>query len=443
MLKWVLGNKKIKAKRRKKPKRSPPSYDDARRIAESGDVEARLDLASHEELEPELLYYFATDESPDVRCTVAENTGTPLQADAILAKDENEEVRSELALKICRLIPNLSKDESDRLTTMAMEILDVLARDELPRVRTIISEELKQADNVPPNIVMRLAKDVEEIVAAPILEYSPLLSDEDLIEIISSGIGENALHALSKRRELVEPVVDAIVEIRNVASLQALLGNKSAQIREETLDAIAIIAVGAVDLHKPMVNRDNLPLKIIRRIASFVSASLVEILVERNELDPDMVGELRMAVRKRIDKEDDFSGDPLIPSKAGKPVAPDEDGAPMVSAKERAEQLFAKGELNDVVICQALDGKDQSFVRHSLVLMSGLAAPVAAKMLNTGSGKGVTTLAWKAGLNMDTAVQLQLKLAKIKPKGLVEPLEDGGCPMSEEDLEWYVEYYSA
>jgi uncharacterized protein (DUF2336 family) len=35
--------------------------------------------------------------------------------------------------------------------------------------------------------MVRLAQDVETVVAAPILEYSPLLSDADLIEIIACG----------------------------------------------------------------------------------------------------------------------------------------------------------------------------------------------------------------------------------------------------------------
>ena len=49
-------------------------------------------------------------------------------------------------------------------------MLDILARDQLPRVRQIVSEEIKHAINVPPGIIKRLSRDVEHIVAAPILE---------------------------------------------------------------------------------------------------------------------------------------------------------------------------------------------------------------------------------------------------------------------------------
>jgi len=54
------------------------------------------------------------------------------------------------------------------------------------RVRQILAEEIKALDCVPKEVVRRLARDVEK-VAAPILEFSPLLSDADLIEILTTA----------------------------------------------------------------------------------------------------------------------------------------------------------------------------------------------------------------------------------------------------------------
>ena len=117
MLAWVLGKQK-KKKRGKRRKR--PTYEKAKEIAATGDLEVRRDLATHDDLEPELLYYFATDNSPEVRREVAANEGSPLQADVILARDADLDVRSQLARKIGRMIPTLTDEENDRLTEMAM-----------------------------------------------------------------------------------------------------------------------------------------------------------------------------------------------------------------------------------------------------------------------------------------------------------------------------------
>ena len=70
-----------------------PTYEEAKQIAVCDDVEARRDLAALTDLEPELLYFFATDKNKEVRQAVAENKRAPLQAKVILTKDEDKEVR--------------------------------------------------------------------------------------------------------------------------------------------------------------------------------------------------------------------------------------------------------------------------------------------------------------------------------------------------------------
>ena len=103
MLKWIFG--KSKGKRKAKPGiGKKPAYKKARDIAGKGSVEERSKLAAHENMEPEILYYLASDKAPEVRREVAENAGTPFQADAILARDPEEDVRCELARKISRLL---------------------------------------------------------------------------------------------------------------------------------------------------------------------------------------------------------------------------------------------------------------------------------------------------------------------------------------------------
>lgn len=426
MLSWVLGKKnKRKTSKRTKDDGSRPSYEDAKVIARKGSVDERRQLASHESLEPELLYYFANDKAPEVRREVADNDGTPLQADVILAKDKDEDVRCGLARKIGRLIPNLNDDQTDKLTTLAIEVLEVLAQDNLPLVRSLVADELKHLNNIPHRIIRRLAEDVEEIVAAPILEYSPLLSDRDLLEIIAGGLKGGALVALSHRGNLSAEVTDAVAETLDEDAVTALLGNESAQIREETINKIVTEAPNKPGWHEPIVKRDSLSSRIMKRIASFVSASLVDMLIERNNLREDLVEEIRKTVRKRVEN--------------GELTA---DADPHESAKDRAEKAFEAGELTADHIRTALSAKDNSYVRYALVHLSGLPLKGVSEMLNTSNAKAVTTLCWKCDLEMDLAVLLQETIAKIKPESLLKPTEDGGYPMEVEDMEWYVEFHS-
>ncbi|MDP6603973.1 MAG: DUF2336 domain-containing protein [Rhodospirillales bacterium] len=355
---------------------------------------------------------------------MAENVGTPLQADKILALDVDEEVRFELARKIGRLVLQLPADENERLAQMAMDVLQILAQDDLPRVRATIAEELKRAANVPSEIVQKLARDVEEIVSAPIIEYSPLLSDQDLLGIIEGGIAGAKLVAAARRPTLTEPVSDAVAKTQDVDAVAALLENETASISEPTIDMIAVEAEGVKEWHAPMALRENLPLRTIRRVATFVSAALVDKLIERNELEPESVDDLRMAVRRRIE--------------AGELTEEVTEHRP---AEDRAREMYEAGTLTEEAMIEALDERDNAFVRHGLVLMSGLPADTVQKMINTGAGKGITCLSWKAGVNMTMAETLQRRLGRVPPQQMMRAAQDDKYPLTEGDIQWYLSFY--
>lgn len=422
MLAWVLGKQK-KKKRGKRRKR--PTYAKAKKIAATGDVEARRDLATHDDLEPELLYYFATDNSPEVRREVAANEGSPLQADVILSRDADLDVRSQLARKIGRMIPTLTDEENDRLTEMAMEVLEILAHDEFAQVRAIIAEEIKLLTNVPKELVMDLARDIEEIVAAPILEYSPLLSDHELMQIIAGGVQGGALAAVAKRQGVSGQIAEAVVATKDEPAVKALLENQTSVISDKTLDSVGLAAPDKPDWHRPLVERANLSLKTIRRIATFVNAALVERLIARNSLATEIEEDLRQNVRERIERGELENTEP-----AREP------------ADERAKKLHDAGRLDEEAIEVAIDGNDVAFVRHALQFMTGLPPDTVSKMLKSNSGKAVVALAWKAGLSMSMAESVQRRVARIQPKSMLTDPGTGDYPMSEQDMDWYLSYFA-
>ena len=141
----------------------------------------------------------------------------------MLAGDSQASVRLDLARKISRLAPDLSRHEKTQLETLTLEALGLLAADVLPRVRQVIAEELKTLDNVPAEMMLLLARDVELVVAAPVLEYSPLLDDDSLLEIINSSPVQGALSAISRRQGLAAPLCDGIVANNDTEAVAELL----------------------------------------------------------------------------------------------------------------------------------------------------------------------------------------------------------------------------
>src|SRR5258706_7424547 len=170
------------------------------------------ELATRTDAGADVLHYLAVHGAPATRAAVAANPAAPAHTNRFLADDESEDVRAELAMKIARLMPGLSERESAHVIALTIETLECLARDATVRVRAILAEEIKYLDCIPHEIVLRLANDVEMVVAAPILEYSPLLSDADLIEIIACGHVQEVLSAIASRHPVSEPVSERLVQ---------------------------------------------------------------------------------------------------------------------------------------------------------------------------------------------------------------------------------------
>ncbi len=398
------------------------SYNEAKKSLKREDVAKKRKLAAHPETEPEILYYLASDPSIEIRRDIAENSGAPIHADEILSEDEDDEVRAELARKIARLVPNLRPGEGSALLDRSIVILERLAKDQLAKVRKIVAEELKHATNVPKDIIKGLAGDEEIEVAAPILEYSPLLSDTDMKEILAAGIVEGGLACIAKRRKLSEDMSDSIAGSLDIPALTALLTNKEARIREETMDQIIRQAKKQNALHGPLSLRPDLSVRAIRRIADFVASSLVHGLIDGKGLDNKTAEEILDKVRERI---------------AAEPIGAEEEAG----LAEKAADFYRRGAIDDSFILDQIAGNRRRLLIFCLAELSKLPVEAVKKILVSKSGRAVTALAWQAGLKMRTAYEMQIKLALVPPSQLV-PAKDGvDYPFDEKEVEFQLSYF--
>lgn len=400
------------------------SYEDSKLLASDKSIKVRSKLAANPHAKPEVLYYLSDDSSADVRKVVAKNENTPYQANNILAQDENDEVRSELARKICRLLPNISGDEASQIREQTIETLELLAADQLPSVRAIISDALKDSLIAPKDIIIALAKDVEEIVASPVLEYSPLLSETDLLEIIASGVASGSLPAIARRNNLAEDVSEAVAATLDIPAVAALLANKSARVREETLDQLISQAEGIETLHEPLVMRVDLSIRAMKRIAGFVASSLVDRLVEKNNLSKDVEKDLKRRVKDSIEESSDLN---VAESK---------------EQEKKAENLWSSGRLDEETLLEAVGKRELEFVHMALSLMSGISPKTVRAILKSRNAKVVTALCWKAKISMRTAIKMQKDVALVSPREIVNARDGVEYPFSDKDMEWQLSFFS-
>ncbi|CAM3322974.1 DUF2336 domain-containing protein [Thalassospira profundimaris] len=442
---------------------TPITYDEAKEMAASPDADVRGKLAQRHDTRPEILYFLATDHDSSVRRHIAANQATPVQADVLLTDDSDDSVRGSLAEKIAHLSAGLTAHETDKLRRMTYEALDKLVRDQAVHVRQVISETLKDIADAPQPIIQQLARDAESVVSGPVLQYSPVLTEEDLLEIIEGSSGRGALSFVSRRRNVGEKLADAIAASSDKDAISHLLGNKSAQIREETLDQLIDRAPDYPEWHEPLVKRPTLTPTAAGKLARFVAENLISVLERRKDLKKDQLDAVREVVQLRIasgefEKRDDVATDAkkikadkdkAKPSDKAEPksdkkgvVAEDGDEEEGEPAFEKALAMHAKKKLTDQEVAKALAANDVKFARASLAVLAGISPDAVSKVLNTHSAKGVVSLAWKAGLPADLAVKIQVKLGHVPPSQTLNPRSGNQYPLSEDDMNWQLEFFT-
>ena len=411
------------------------TYEQARDLLDHPDVEARRALANRADLEPEILFFLARDSDASIRRLVAANIATPEKASLLLAADDDADVRADLAQRLGRVVPGLDKTEADKTWRTVHQVLTLLVRDQLPRVRRVLADALKCVPDAPHDIINKLARDPESSVAIPVLEFSPVLTDEDLIDIIQSSPLTASLIAISKRVNVGEEVSNAIVGTADVDAIAALLNNQSAQIREATLDAIIDAAPVFPSWHEPLVHRRQLPGRAALRIATFVADTLLKQLAARQDFDSATIAALAHIVRQKLKREE--GGPTLIPD----PLSAALDPAALAAAMARASDLAKAGKLtNSALMKLAQDGLSSMSVA-ALAVKASVPVAAVAEVVRSASAKGMLAIAWAGDFTADQAEVLQLKIARVMPGQVIKPRSDGWFDATEAELEWQLNMF--
>ncbi|MBN9588770.1 MAG: DUF2336 domain-containing protein [Alphaproteobacteria bacterium] len=399
---------------------------DALDMLDSRTRQGSAELAGRTDAGPDVLHYLATHGAAATRAAVAANPATTAVTNRHLADDTSEDVRAELAAKIARLMPGLAERESSHIYALTIETLECLARDAAVRVRAILAEAVKAMDCIPHDIVMTLARDLNAIVASPILEYSPLLSSADLIEIIACGQVSEALAAIARRRNVHGDVSARLVQTLDVSAVAALLVNPDAKIRKATMDRIIDQAEEIGAWQMPLALRADLSARAIRRIAALVGSSIIERLAARNDLSEMTRMRLNRELRARLAEGED------IAEPDGERRAP----ADIVAAAR------AEGRLDDSFVEQAAQRGHRELVVQALAALAQVDPATVRKILASGTAKPVVSLVWHAHLSMRVAFKIQTFLLKLPARDVLPARAGIAFPLPREEMRWHLSYFN-
>lgn len=404
-------------------------YEEAKSIAEKGSSAEKIQLSQRRNVPPEILYYLATDEDPEVRGAIALNTETPHQADLILADDKHEAVKESLIEKISEQAKSTSRLVDPNKAEFIDHILNHLAADQSVSIRRSLVKAIKRIATLSKELVLKLARDTDDEVAQAVVKSSPLLEEEDLDVLIGEKRGP-IISAVASRNEVSERISDHVVEADFTPAITHLLSNKTARMSEHTLNLIAEQSSEHEEWQEAFVTREGLSLDVIKKLSFFISNTLIKTLLEHNYLDDSQVQDVLDIVQKRIN-----SGE-LDAEVLGILAEPPE---PFSSAYDRAKDDFLKGKLTeDHLLGKMKDTGERAYVIGSISVLSCIPYDLVIREINAQNVRGLVAIIWKAGLSAQFSLEFQEKIGNAETDKILYP-KGHDFPMTESELDWQLE----
>ena len=268
-----------------------------------------------------------------------------------LMTNPSAEKRNEITNKISNYFSNDIFNEAER--KIAVEVIRLLAKDSEVKVRKTLAHNLKFTKNIPSDIILDLANDIEE-VSTPILEFSSVLTQENLIEIVKSCEHLAKLIAIARRNDISEQLSDTLVDTDKEEVVESLMNNSEAKISIETLNkTIEKFAKSGV-IMEAMVSKAHVPYVIIEKIMTLVSDEIKKKLTEKYKIRENVA-------KQALDKtQEDNVLDFLITNndKAQK--------------KDLVDYLFSNDKLTHSILLRALCKGDIYFFVIGLAKLSNM-----------------------------------------------------------------------
>jgi uncharacterized protein (DUF2336 family) len=218
------------------------------------------------------------------------------QADvARLLDDSSPRVRAQTTAKIAAEFDAASLSEAER--QIAEQIFRTLVKDTEVLVREALSAHLKATPELPHDVALALARDVDS-VALPVLKFSEVLTDDDLIGIVRGQEPAKQV-AIAQRSGVSEAVSDALVETGNEAAVAQLVGNEGAELSEGALDRVIEDFKDSTSVSDSLARRPNLPPIIAERVVSALTERLQAYLVSKHDVSADVASTLIFQARER------------------------------------------------------------------------------------------------------------------------------------------------
>ncbi|HEX2479742.1 MAG TPA: DUF2336 domain-containing protein [Geminicoccaceae bacterium] len=318
-----------------------------------------------------------------------------------LQDDPSPPSRAALAGKFGRQYDHLVEGDT---RTLAQAVLELLARDAEKTVRQAVAEAAAASANLPPGIARRLANDDLE-VARPILTYSPVLTDDHLVEIVRTRAVPYAL-AVASRERLSESLSEVLADTTEAEVVAALTGNPGAELSVATLRRIADEYRDDRAVQDRLIRRPALPYELVDQLITALGERLEWDLIRQRRIGKAEARQLMTAARERA---------------ALSTVAREQEER---SIERELRHRFTAGDLGPEDIVRFLRDGEIARLEAGLALLAGLDLLRVRTLLYGMNKRGFAALCARAGFGAPHYIALRMAL------DLAEQRLDGSDPES-------------
>jgi uncharacterized protein (DUF2336 family) len=271
----------------------------------------------------------------------------------------------------------LHSDLSTEDLAAAEGAMIMLLDDPSPLVRGALADVFASAQKAPPIVVRALAADQPD-VALPLLARSPLLNDEDLVDLFATG-HPDAQIAIAGRPLLSRPLAAAIAEVGPAQACLALLENADADIAPFSIDRIVERFGHLSPIRENLVGRADLPMATRQALLAKLSQTLAGFVSGRHWLGPEHA---EYAAREALEK-------------ATLALAAE---TPYEEVGELMQHLRKSGQLTAGMILRALLSGNVVLFEEALAELSGMPIDRVTGYIHDKNISGFRALFGKAGL---------------------------------------------
>ncbi len=305
-----------------------------------------------------------------------------------LMKGSSAEDRAHATHKLCRRIGNEELQPEDKV--FADQILNLLAQDAEKRVRRAMAVTLKNSPNLPREVALKLAHDIDS-VALPVIENSPVFRNSDLVELVLNATEAKQI-AVAGREKLSAEVADTIAEHACRDAVVKMASNDNANLTERgygfTIDRFKTDE----DVQGALISRSWIPPQVAEKMVSLVSGQMFDLLVNNHELPPQLAIELASGAHERATLD-------LV-----------EQAGHSSNLPRFVQQLALNNRLTPSMIMRAMCLGHVSFVEHALSELSGLPHHRTWLLLHDAGSLGLRKIFEHAGLPKGMHVPFQMAI---------------------------------